>query len=146
MSKILIKVRHDKRGTTAVEFAIVAPVFILLVIGIMYLCMGLSVAASMHYAVEDAARCASVSEAVYQLSGQSAVTRCTQATTVSYTQNHYYGPSSMPNFTSNSQASCGNAVTGTINYVVNLGLSRITVPISASACFPAPPPPPPASP
>lgn len=53
-------IRGDERGTTAIEFAIVGPVFILPVIGILYLCMCLSVVGSMHYAVEEGARCASV--------------------------------------------------------------------------------------
>lgn len=140
MSNLHIKVWDDRHGTTAVEFAIVAPVFIVLIIGTLYLCMGLSVAASMHYAVEAGARCASVSKTLVQMSGTTAL--CSDdASTRSYTQNHYYGPSSMPTFVPNSNASCGNEVKGTISYVIDLGLKRITVPISAKACFPDPPPP-----
>lgn len=116
----------DERGTTAIEFAIVGPVFILLVIGIIYLCMCLSVVASMHYAVEEGARCASVRTAV-----------CTdQTSTVTYIQNHYFGPSTPPTFTYNATAPCGHSVSGSINYVLDLGLRQITVPISAAACFP----------
>jgi Flp pilus assembly protein TadG len=74
---------YDERGTTAIEFAIVGPVFIMAVIGIIYLCMCLSVVGSMHYAVEEGARCASVKTTV-----------CTdQTSTVAYTQTHYFGPS-----------------------------------------------------
>jgi|SRR5438876_5198163 len=116
----------DQRGTTAIEFAIVGPVFILLVIGIFYMCAALSVVGSMHYAVEEGARCASVRTAVC----------ADEDTTIAYTQSHYYGPSSPPIFTYNAAAACGHAITGSINYVVDLGLRQITVPISASACFP----------
>jgi Flp pilus assembly protein TadG len=116
--------RHNDRGTTAVEFAIVAPVFIGLVIAMMCLCLALFLAGSLHYAVEEAARCASVKTAV-----------CTDATsTVAYAQSHYFGPST-PTFTSTT-AACGNAVSASISYVVDLGLRQVTIPISANACFP----------
>ena len=116
----------DECGTTAIEFAIVGPVFILLVIGIVYLCMCLSVVSSMHYAVEEGARCASVRTTV-----------CTdQTSTITYTKNHYFGPSTLPTFTYNAAAACGHSVSGSINYVLDLGLKQITVPISAAACFP----------
>ena len=121
-----INIRDDERGTTAIEFAIVGPVFILLVIGILYLCMCLSVVGSMHYAVEEGARCASVRTTV-----------CTdQTSTVTYTNNHYFGPSALPTFTYNATAACGHSVSGSINYVLDLGLHQITVPVSAAACFP----------
>ncbi|WP_366408128.1 TadE/TadG family type IV pilus assembly protein [Nitrobacter sp. 62-13] len=42
---------HDERGTTAVEFAIVAPVFIALLIGTFALCIALFLVGSLHYAV-----------------------------------------------------------------------------------------------
>jgi Flp pilus assembly protein TadG len=116
----------DQRGTSAIEFAIVGPVFILLVIGIFYMCACLSVVGSMHYAVEEGARCASVRTAVC----------ADHDTTITYTQSHYYGPSSLPTFTYDPAAACGHAITGSINYVVDLGLRQINVPISASACFP----------
>jgi hypothetical protein len=116
----------DEHGTTAVEFAIVGPVFILLVIGIVYLCMCLAVVSSMHYAVEEGARCASVRTTV-----------CTdQTSTITYTKNHYFGPSALPTFTYNATAACGHSVNGSISYVLDLGLKQITVPISAAACFP----------
>ncbi len=116
----------DERGTTAIEFAIVGPVFIMLLIGILYLCMGLSVAGSMHYAVEEGARCASVRTTV-----------CTdQASTVTYTQNHYFGPSTPPTFVYDPAAACGHSVSGSISYVIDIGLRQITVPITAAACFP----------
>jgi TadE-like protein len=116
----------DERATSAIEFAIVGPVFIMLLIGIFFLCMGLAVAGSMHYAVEEGARCASVRTTV-----------CTDNdTTIAYTKQHYFGPSSLPSFIYDSGAPCGHSVTASINYVVDLGLKQITVPITAAACFP----------
>jgi len=114
----------DERGTTAVEFAIVSPVFIALLIGILYLCLCLFLIGSLHYAVEEGARCASVRTTV-----------CKDATTtVAYAQSRYFGPSS-PSFTY-AAAACGNSVSGSINYVAQLGLTEFTIPIAATACFP----------
>ena len=126
MRELHKNITNDERGTTAIEFAIVGPVFIMLLIGILYLCMCLAVVGSMHFAVEEGARCASVKTTV-----------CTdQSSTVSYTQNHYFGPGTLPTFTYNAAAACGHSVTGTIKYVLDVGLKQFTVPVTASACFP----------
>jgi TadE-like protein len=126
MRSLHTNIGSNERGTSAIEFAIVGPVFIFLLIGIFYLCMGLAVAGSLHYAVEEGARCASVR-----------ITVCSDNdTTIAYTKQHYFGPSSLPIFVYNPGAACGHSVTASINYVVDLGLKQITVPISAAACFP----------
>ena len=118
------KVWADDRGTTAVEFAIVAPVFILLLVGAIYLCLALFLVGSLNYAVEEGARCASVKASV-----------CTDSSSiVSYTQNHYFGPSA-PTFTY-AAAACGSSVSASVSYVVNMGITAVTVPVQASACFP----------
>lgn len=115
---------NDRRGTTAIEFAIVAPVFIMLVIGLIYMCLVLFEVGSLHYAVEEGARCASVKSTV-----------CTDSSAiVAYTKNHYFGPTS-PTFTPAS-AACGNSVTGSTNLKMDLGLVTLTIPITATACFP----------
>ena len=114
----------DERGTTAVEFAIVGPLFIALLIGALYLCLTLFLVGSLHYAVEEGARCASVRTTV-----------CSdEATIVSYAQSRYLGPSS-PTFTY-AAAACGNSVSGSINYAIDLGLRQVIVPVTATACFP----------
>ena len=115
----------DNRGTTVIEFAMLAPVVITLLVGTFFLGLSLFLVGSLHYAVEEGARCASVNTGV-----------CTDAsTTVAYAQSHYFGPSATPTFTF-SAASCGNSLTASINYVMDLGMMRLTVPITASACFP----------
>jgi Flp pilus assembly protein TadG len=125
MRKFHIDAWSDERGTTAIEFAIVGPAFIILIIGIIYLCMALLTVGSLHYAVEDGARCASIRTAV-----------CSDATTtVAYTQSRYFGPGSAPTFTYGA-AACGKSVSGSINYNMDLGFKRVTVPIAATACFP----------
>jgi Flp pilus assembly protein TadG len=115
----------DNRGTTVVEFGILAPVAIMLLVGTFYLGLSLFLVGSLHFAVEEAARCASVNTGV-----------CTDsATTVAYAQSHYFGPSASPTFTY-AAAACGNSMTATISYVMDVGMTKFTIPVSASACFP----------
>ena len=121
----LVVVGRDERGTSAVEFAHVAPVFILLVIGTIFVCIQLFLVGSLKYAVEEGARCASVKTTI-----------CADSTSiVTYTRNHYFGPSAAPTFTYTA-ASCGNSVSASLNYVVNLGMMELTLPVTASACYP----------
>jgi Flp pilus assembly protein TadG len=124
--RILLKsLRRDRRGTTAVEFAIIAPVLILLLIGTIAVCFALFLVGSLHFAVEDGARCASVKTTI-----------CADAaTTVAYTQSRYLGPNVSPTFTY-ATAACGNSVTGSINYTMDVGFKQFVIPISATACFP----------
>jgi Flp pilus assembly pilin Flp len=116
----------DERGTAAVEFAIVGPVFIALVIGIIYMCLALFLVGSLHYAVEEGARCASVRTMV-----------CSDKTTTeAYTASRYFGPSSSPTFIADPNATCGHSVSGSVSYVMDVGLKQVTIPITATACFP----------
>jgi hypothetical protein len=115
----------NDQGTTAVEFAIVAPVFIALLIGTLALCVALFLIGSLHYAVEEGARCASVKTTI-----------CSNAaTTVAYAQNHYFGPNVSPTFTY-ATAACGNSVSASISYSMDVGFRTFVIPISATACFP----------
>jgi Flp pilus assembly protein TadG len=126
MKRILrTRALKDARGTAAVEFALVAPAFIGLAVGTFYVCLCLFLTGSLHYAVEQAARCASVNTTL--CSGSSAI--------VTYAQNNYFGPGGTPSFTY-AAAACGNSVTATMNYVLDVGLRRFTIPVSATACFP----------
>ena len=121
----LLRFIRNSRGTTVIEFAIVAPVFFLMVVGGLYACIGVFTATSLQYAVERAARCSSVS-----------TTCATSSSTITYATNAYHGPvSPAPTFTTASPA-CGHQVNGTVSFVFNLGVSHSTVPISATACFP----------
>jgi Flp pilus assembly protein TadG len=120
----------NQQGTTAVEFAIVAPVFIALLVGTLALCVALFLVGSMHYAVEEGARCASVKAACANAAGQPDATA-----TVAYAKSHYFGPNVSPAFTY-AAAACGNSVSASINYSMNVGFRTFTVPVSATACFP----------
>ena len=122
----LKSLRLDQQGTTAVEFAIIAPVLIALIVGILALCVGLFLIASLHYAVEESARCASIKTTICSDS----------ATTIAYAQSHYFGPNLSPAFTYDAAAPCGSSVSASVSYSMNVGYRTITIPISATACFP----------
>jgi Flp pilus assembly protein TadG len=127
MSKLLQALsRIDSRGSTAVETAMLIPVYSGLTLAVMTGGFLLFTAASLHFAVEGAARCYSVM-----------ATTCTStSTTQTYATNHYYGPSSpAPSFTASSPA-CGHQVVGTVTYTLNAGETTFSVPLSATACFP----------
>lgn len=111
-------------GTTAVEFAMVLPSFLMLLLGIISASVVVYTAVSLHNAVEGAARCYSVD-----------ASQCGSATTTqTYAQNHYLGPSS-PTFTA-STPSCGHQVNATLNVLLGAGMAQWTIPLSATACFP----------
>ena len=115
---------HDDSGAAAVEFGVIAPVFIALAVGTFYLCLCLFLTGSLHYAVEQAARCASVNP-----------TACPNSDAITtYAQNHYFGPGGAPTF-GYTAAACGSSVTASMNYVLDFGLRRFTIPVSAAACF-----------
>jgi Flp pilus assembly pilin Flp len=116
---------RDPQGTTAVEFAIVAPVFIALLVGTIAVSIGLFLIGSLHFAVQEGARCASVKTTI-----------CSDAaSTVAYTKGYYFGPDVSPTFTY-AAVPCGNSITASVNYSMNVGFKSFTIPISATACFP----------
>jgi Flp pilus assembly protein TadG len=126
----LKSLRRDQQGTTAVEFGIIAPVFVAMLIGTMGLCVALYLIGSLHFAVEDGARCASV-KAACQINGVADA-----ALTQAYTQSRYLGPSGVaPTFTYTA-AACGNSVSASLTYSVNVLFRTLVIPISATACFP----------
>ena len=126
MGNLLKSLRRDQQGTTAVEFGIIAPVLIALLVGTMALCVALFLIGSLHFAVEDGARCASVKTTI-----------CSDAaTTIAYTQSRYFGPGGVSPIFTYAAAACGNSVSASITYSVNVLFKTLVIPISATACFP----------
>ncbi|MDB5428616.1 MAG: hypothetical protein JWR47_434 [Phenylobacterium sp.] len=115
----------DDRGATAIEFALVLPAFILMILGGMATAtLGFAVS-SLHFAVEDAARCAAVKTTV-----------CTNAaSTQTYAARAYQGPAISPVFSATT-AGCGHTVSATGVYSVNVIPQLLNVPLSATACYP----------
>jgi Flp pilus assembly protein TadG len=121
-----MRLLYCDRGATAVEFALVAPAFIMLMVGVLTGSLLLYTASSLHYAAEGAARCYSVNSASCS----------TSSATQTYALSHYYGPASpQPSFTASTPA-CGHQVVGTVTYILGGGTKTWSVPLSATACFP----------
>jgi len=116
----------DRDGGAAIEFALVLPAFLMLVVGGLFTAQLLFVESSMQYAVEEGARCASVKTTVCP----------DNASTLSYVQSRFDAAgSATPTFTSTT-AACGHRVSATVTFPLDTGLAKIDVPLSASACFP----------
>jgi Flp pilus assembly protein TadG len=111
-------------GTTAAEFGMVLPAVAALIVGGLYTGVVVYSAAGLHTAVEQAARCYSVN--VGQCGSESA--------TQTYAQNQYQGVSS-PTFTASIQ-SCGHQVAATVTIPLIAVVENLSVPLSATACFP----------
>lgn len=116
---------RDRCGSALAEFALVLPAFLLLTLGTFNLSVLLYAMSTLHSAVESTARCVSLK-----------LTACTNVQT--YGASKYVGPSIGPTFvlTAATPANCGNKITGTATYLLVTGVANISVPISASACFP----------
>lgn len=111
-------------GSTAVEFGLLLPAFASLVVGTLYTGLCVYSATGLHSAVEQAARCYSVN-----------ATLCgSPSATVTYAQTQYYGINS-PTFTA-ATASCGHQVSGTVTVALADVFSNLSIPLSATACFP----------
>jgi len=100
------KLRGSRRGATAVEFALVAPIFLIMVIGVFELGRAMWIRASMQYAVEETTRFAIVN------------TSATTAALATYASTAY--SSSGINITG-ATFSATQATTGGITYVTITG-------------------------
>ena len=119
-----IRLATCERAASAVEFALVLPSLAALLIGGIYTSILVYSAAGLHIAVEQAARCYSVN------AGQ-----CGSASTAqTYAANQYYGMNS-PVFTASKQT-CGHQVSGTVTIAFTAVVTNMSVPLSATACFP----------
>ena len=115
----------ESRGNSIVEFALVLPAFLMLIIGGFNAALAVFAASNMQYAVEAASRCASVKTTV-----------CTNTTTTAtYARARASGAASSATFVASS-AACGHLVNGTLSYKMSLGVTAITIPLTAKACFP----------
>jgi Flp pilus assembly protein TadG len=125
MMRKLSRIFGDEGGAAALEFGIVGPIFLLFMIGTAYTCMMLFTESSMQFAVESAARCASVQTTV-----------CTSSSAITtFAQNAYYGPIVSPTFTYSTPA-CGHQVASSTTFGYNFGYLNLSVPLTATACFP----------
>lgn len=109
------------------EFALVLPPFLLIVIGGMHLSMLGFTAASLRFAAEDAARCGAIQ-----------TTRCTTtAITQTHAQSRFNNiTGATATFAAASGQTCGYRVTGAVTYTMQTGFSSLAVPLTSTACYP----------
>ena len=113
-----------RRGTTAVEFAILAPVILALLAGSITLCIALGSLTGMQTAVEAAARCYAVNS-----------TTCGSASAAqTYARQQYKGEGS-PTFTASLQ-SCGHQVSASLSARLTGVVTNLSLPLTATACQP----------
>jgi Flp pilus assembly protein TadG len=129
----LRKLTVDRRGNTAVEFALAAPALFLFMFGIIEVGYALWMQNALDYSTAAAARCASLNgSSCAVVSGNSQVT--------TYAANEAGAGFTSGVFSYSSGASCGCQVTG--SYTIALGIpwdNALSVNLSSSACI-APPP------
>jgi Flp pilus assembly pilin Flp len=118
----------DQSGATAVETALVLPLFVILLVGIVSTAQLAWAVNSLHHAVQEAARCSAVD----------AVTCGGDAQTVAFAKDRYLGPEVNATFAVASSP-CGQSVTVAGKFDLNLVLTSVAVPLSANACFPSAP-------
>lgn len=122
---------RDLEGIAAIEFALLVPAFLMLLVGTISMSSMFFSATSLHFATEAAARCASVKSNI-----------CTNtATTQAFAAANYHGGNGAPVFACTGRlcggsAACGNRVTGALTIDINLGITKIPTTLRADACYP----------
>ncbi|WIW90610.1 pilus assembly protein (plasmid) [Sphingobium sp. V4] len=133
MTNLLPRLAHFLRifartesGATAAEFALVLPLFLTTVFSTIYLSFLLGAVISLHAATEQAARCLAVN-----ISGT-----CTSANLDTYAKTLYQGPAIAGLAFTLTEPACGKQVSGNGSFTLFTGAGSISVPLSASACYP----------
>ena len=125
--RALVQALRCRRGNAAIEFALIAPVFLALIVGVMEVGRILWIQNTLQQAVERAARCATVNAS--SCGSASAVQQfaATQAAGIGV-------PASA--FTATTPA-CGNQVRASMSYAYMTSLLPMpALTLSAQACFP----------
>lgn len=117
---------RDPSGTTAAEFALVVPLFVILVFGTINTCLLIAAFINMQYAAQRTARCLSVDIAA----------TCTPGNVDTFAKGLYNGPSVTGLTFASTTPACGTQVTATGSFELMTGLSATSVNLSAQACYP----------
>ena len=117
---------RDRRGATAVEFALILPPFLLLLLGVVEFGRALWTQSALHFAVEEAARCAGVD--------------ATNCATASQVQNFAVARAAGVGLTnavfSLTTPACGKQVSATYAFPFVLANMFPNVTLTARSCFP----------
>jgi Flp pilus assembly pilin Flp len=116
----------DDQAATAAEFALVVPVFLLLMFATINGSIMMSAITQMHYASERAARCLSVD--VDNL--------CPPGSIDTYAKGLYDGPSLVGMSFVADDLACGSQVVASGTYELVSGIEVTSVSLSSTACYP----------
>jgi Flp pilus assembly protein TadG len=116
----------DRRGATVVEFALILPPFLLLLFGVVEFGRALWTQSALHFAVEEAARCAAVD-----------ATNCATATQVQqFAVSRAAGLGLTNAVFSLTTPACGNRVSASYAFPFVLANMFPNVTLTAQSCFP----------
>ena len=133
MSCWRVALERDHRGATAVETALVLPILLAMFFGIIEVGHLLWTVSALNMAVQDAARCVSVSNVKTPPS-----TLCdTQAHMQTFATGRAWGMTVPPSTFTLSTPACGYQVTASYPYTPIVSYIPLSMTLSASACFPA---------
>ena len=119
------RLRGDRTGSTAVDFALIASPLLLLLFGTMELGRMLWYQNALNYSVEEAARCASID-----------VNNCsTSAQIKSYAAARSGAGFATSTFTS-STSGCGHLVSASYPVSLVIPFSPISITLTAQSCYP----------
>ncbi len=117
----------DVRGSTAIEFGLTAPLFFMLIVGMMEFGLLFWTQAGLQHGAETAARCATVN-----------ATLCGSTTAIqNYAAQQSYGLNPPPSIFTVSDIACGNQVSASYPFIFiadYFGVPSLTV--TARSCFP----------
>lgn len=122
------RLQRDCRGVSALEFAILLPFFVTLVIGMMQVSQALWTQMALQHAVEMAARCASIN-----------ATSCgSTEQTQAYAAAQVYGMTLPDGTFSASTVACGNQVLASLPFSLDIPLVALpALTLTARSCYPA---------
>ena len=132
LSRRLAALERDRRGATAVETALVLPLLLSMFFGIVEVGHLVWTVTALNLAVEDAARCASVSNA-----SSPAITPCdTSVHTQNYAAGRTWGMTIPASTFTLSTPSCGYLISASYPYQPIVGYIPMSFTVTASACYP----------
>jgi Flp pilus assembly pilin Flp len=129
---LLRLVARDRDGATAVEFALVAPLMFAFIFGIIEVGHLLWTVGALNMAVEDAARCASVSN----VSSPPSTLCDTQTHLQTYAVGRTLGMTVPASTFTLSTPACGYLVSASYPFTPMVGYIPMSLTITASACYP----------
>jgi Flp pilus assembly protein TadG len=125
MSRAIAALPRARDGNVAVEFGMLAPVLLLLMFGIVEGGRLLWTQNALHYAVEEAARCASIN-----------TTACGSASQIEAFAAGRSGAQFASSIFTATVAGCGNQVSASYTMALNIPFMAHSISLSAQSCYP----------